>query len=247
MLSLSDWVFITLTFLLAGAVKGMTGMGLPTVSMGILAGFMPPLSAASLLLIPSFVTNVWQLATGPNFAALFARLWPMMLGIVAGTLAGLGLLTSTNTPWPTIGLGAALAVYALASLLARPLSVPPRVERWLSPVVGLMTGLITGATGVFVIPAVSYLQALDLPKDDLIQALGLSFTISTVVLAAGLAAHGALYVGNLATSALAVVPSLLGMWLGTAIRGRISGPTFRRGFLCCLALLGVELMIRPLL
>jgi uncharacterized protein len=227
-------------------VKGITGMGLPTVSMGILGAFMPPVVAASLLLIPSFVTNVWQLVMGPGFAALIGRLWMMMLGIVIGTSAASRLLTSANTKWTTIGLGAALTVYGLSSFLARPLSVPPRAERWLSPVIGLTTGLITGGTGVFVIPAVPYLQALGLSKDDLIQALGLSFTASAAALAIGLEVGGAFRLDDIAASAHAILPSLLGMWLGTVVRGRISGATFRRGFLCCLVLLGLELVIRSL-
>ena len=36
------------------------------------------------------------------------------------------------------------------------------------------------------IPAVPYLQALGLSRDQLVQALGLSFTVSTLALAAGL-------------------------------------------------------------
>jgi uncharacterized membrane protein YfcA len=121
------------------------------------------------------------------------------------------------------------------------------MERWVSPVVGLTTGLVTGATGVFVIPAAPYLQALGLSKDDLIQALGLSFTISTIALAVGLASHGAFHLGHIALSALAVVPALLGMWFGQSIRQRISAATFRRWFLICLVLLGLELTIRPFL
>jgi uncharacterized membrane protein YfcA len=238
---------IVLTFVLAGVVKGVTGMGLPTVSMGILGALMPPVAAASLLLIPSFVTNIWQLFTGPSFMALISRLWMMMLGIVVGTLAGARLLTSVNAKWTTIGLGVALAIYALVGLFARPLAVPPRAERWLSPIMGVLTGLVTGCTGVFVIPAVPYLQALRLSKDDLIQALGLSFTISTIALAVGLVEGGAFSFRNSATSAMAIIPSLLGMGLGTLIRKHISAISFRRWFLSFLVLLGLELVIRPLL
>src|SRR6201990_2180376 len=88
---------VALTFFVAGFVKGVAGMGLPTVAMGVLSAVMTPVSAASLLVIPSFVTNFWQLFTGPNFLALLKRLWVMMLGIMVGTLAGSRLLTSTNT------------------------------------------------------------------------------------------------------------------------------------------------------
>jgi uncharacterized protein len=245
-LSPTSLAVLTLTFVLAGTVKGATGMGLPTVSIGLLGVLMPPVVAASLLLIPSFVTNVWQLITGSSFTVLISRLWPMMVGIVVGTVAGSWLLTNANTKWTTVGLGIALAVYGISSVLARPVSVSARAERWLSPVVGLTTGLVTGGTGVFVIPAVPYLQALGLNKDDLVQALGLSFTISTIALGIGLAWGGAFHPENIAASALAIVPSLFGMWLGTAIRRRIGGATFRRAFLYCLVLLGLELVIRPL-
>jgi uncharacterized membrane protein YfcA len=244
--SSASLIIVALTFILAGTVKGVTGMGLPTVAMGVLGVFMPPVAAASLLLIPSFVTNVWQLFTGPGFTSLLSRLWLMMLGTVIGTVAGSWLLTNVNTKWATVGLGAALAIYALSGLLARPLAVPARAERWLSPVIGLATGVVTGGTGVFVIPAVPYLQALGLNRDNLVQAMGLSFTISTIALGIGLAEGGAFHSKNIVASALAIIPSLLGMWLGTAVRERISQEAFRRGFLYCLVVLGIELMVRPL-
>lgn len=238
---------ILLAFFVAGLAKGVTGMGLPTVAMGVLGTIMPPVGAAALLIIPSFVTNVWQLDSGTSLAALVSRLWSMMLGITVGTIAASWLLINDIAGWTTIALGMALIAYAGFTLLARQLSVPARAERWLSPAVGLTTGLITGGTGVFVIPAVPYLQALGLNKDDLIQALGLSFTISTVALAIGLAGGGAFHVENTVTSALAVAPALAGMWVGTRIRQRISPAAFRRWFLIFLLLLGVQLVARPFL
>src|SRR4029450_4958570 len=48
-------------FLLAGFVKGVVGLGLPTITMGLLSLAMTPAQAAALLVVPSLVTNVWQL------------------------------------------------------------------------------------------------------------------------------------------------------------------------------------------
>ncbi|TIW20437.1 MAG: sulfite exporter TauE/SafE family protein [Mesorhizobium sp.] len=238
---------VAVTFLLAGIVKGVTGMGLPTLAMGLLSTVMPPVTAASLLIVPSFVTNVWQLFTGPSFASILRRLWLMAAGIVIGTAIGSRLLASDNVKWTTAGLGAALIAYAAFTLLARQPAVPPRAERWSSPVIGFLTGLVTGGTGVFVVPAVPYIQALGLGRDDLIQALGLSFTVSTIALALGLASHGAFEAGHLAMSSLAVLPALLGMWLGQVLRQKISPATFRRWFLIFLILLGLELLMGPFL
>ena len=63
-------------FVLAGFVKGVLGQGLPTVAVGLLSLAMTPVEAASLLVVPSLVTNIWQLALGPNLRPLVRRLWP---------------------------------------------------------------------------------------------------------------------------------------------------------------------------
>lgn len=236
---------VTLTFLAAGLVKGVTGMGLPTVAMGLLGTVMPPAGAAAILIIPSFVTNVWQLLAGPTTARLVKRLWPMMLGVVLGTVGGASLLVRVDPKWSGVALGIALVVYAGYALISPAFSVSPRIEPWLSPIVGFVTGVVTGGTGVFVMPAVPYLQALRLDKDQLVQALGLSFTVSTVALAGGLLANSAFRVDQLGLSSLALVPALAGMWLGQKVRARISPRRFRQLFLTFLLLLGAELALRP--
>ena len=236
---------LTITFLAAGLVKGVTGMGLPTVAMGLLGMLMPPAVAAAMLIIPSFVTNVWQLLAGLAIARLVRRLWPMMLAIVFGTVVGASLLVRVDPSWSGLALGVTLVVYAGHALVAPTFDVPSRLEPWLAPVVGFVTGTMTGATGVFVMPAVPYLQSLRLSKDDLVQALGLSFTVSTVALAGGLVAHGAFRVDQLGLSTLALVPALVGMWLGQIVRRRISPKRFRQFFLSFLLLLGLELTSRP--
>ena len=122
----SFWALITAVFLLAGLVKGVIGMGLPTVAMGLLALTLPPAEAAAILVVPSLVTNVWQLLTGPRFAALAQRLWPMMVGVVAGTIAGAGLIAGDSSGVAEAGLGVALAVYAVVGLSGFKMAV----SRW---------------------------------------------------------------------------------------------------------------------
>ncbi|XFC38399.1 sulfite exporter TauE/SafE family protein [Stenotrophomonas indicatrix] len=231
-------------FLLAGVVKGVTGMGLPTVAMGLLGGALSPVAAASMLFIPTFVTNAWQLLSGPSLGRTVRRLWPMMLAVVIATLGAAALLVRVDRDVSRTALGVALVVYAGYALLAPVLRVPARRERWLGPLVGAMSGVVTGATGVFVMPAVPYLQSLGLQRDELVQALGLAFTGSTISLTTGLVLHGAFGVQQLGLSALAVVPSLAGMWLGQVIRQRISARVFRACFLGFLLLLGLELVLR---
>jgi uncharacterized membrane protein YfcA len=237
------WLLIGATFMLAGLVKGVIGMGLPTVAMGMLAIVLPPAQAAAILVVPSLVTNIWQLLAGPSFAALARRLWPMMAGVVIGTAAGAGVLAGNVAGLAKIGLGIALMVYAVVGLAGLRLAVTPRHEAWAGPLVGAATGLVTGATGVFVIPAVPYLQAIGLERDDLVQALGLSFTVSTVALALGLLRVDAFATNSAWISLLALAPALLGMQLGQWLRQRIAAAAFRRVFFAGLLLLGTTLAL----
>lgn len=240
-------LFITLVFVAAGFVKGVVGMGLPTVAMGLLGLVMAPAAAAAVLIVPSLVTNVWQLLAGPGFMVLARRLAGMMLALCVGTVLGIGVLTGASSGLAGGALGAILAAYGVVGLLAPRLVVPAGAERWLSPLVGLLTGLITGATGVFVIPAVPYLGALGLAKEELIQALGLSFTVSTIALAFALWLSGNYRLDAAASSVLAVVPALLGMFIGQQVRSRLDAQAFRRWFFAGLVLLGLYMLGKALL
>ncbi|UQY43348.1 sulfite exporter TauE/SafE family protein [Mixta hanseatica] len=234
------------TFLLAGLVKGVTGMGLPTVAMGVLGALLSPATAAAMLLLPSLITNIFQLSGGAHCGALIRRLWPMQLAIVSATLLSSGWLANGHSAYTQLALGTALIVYALWTLTGRSVAVAPRHEPVWSLPVGIVTGMLTGATGVFVMPAVPWLQALGLEKDELVQALGISFTSSTLALAAGLGWHGALPSVSLGISGLAVIPALIGLFAGQRLRRFISPPVFKRYFLICLLALGLEMVIRAI-
>jgi uncharacterized protein len=239
-------VLIAGVFLLAGWVKGVVGMGLPTVAMGALGLIMAPVQAAALLVVPSLVTNVWQFVAGPAKRIVMRRLASMMIFVCAGTAIGIQFLTSGSTRWPSVALGAVLTAYALLALLLPKLAVSPRSERRLSPIVGAITGILTGATGIFAVPAVPYLSALKLGKDELVQALGLSFTVSTVALAVALGASGSYPRGVLLASLVAVVPALIGMFAGQRTRDRIDPETFRRWFLIAMVLVGIYMVVKGL-
>ncbi|MFN3673741.1 MAG: sulfite exporter TauE/SafE family protein [Bosea sp. (in: a-proteobacteria)] len=239
-------IFIAVTFLLAGFVKGVIGLGLPTIAIGVLGVVMAPAQAAALLAIPNIATNGWQIARGPGLAAIIRRLWPMLAGLCLGTFAASGLLQQQKNGGAAFWLGLALIAYALIGVTAARLRVPPRSEIWLAPLVGLATGVSTAATGVFVLPAVPYLQALGLDKDELVQALGLSFLVSTLALSVGLIGTGMLDWSTAFWSVLALAPALVGMALGTAVRSRISAAAFRSCFFFGLLALGIYLVWRNL-
>lgn len=117
----------------------------------------------------------------------------------------------------------------------------------MSPLIGAITGLITATTGVFVIPAVPYLQAIGLEKEDLVQALGLSFTVSTLALAVNVGVEGGFNVSMAGDTIAALGLACVGMWIGQIIRQRISAQAFRMCFFTALLLLGLYLVARSVI
>lgn len=234
-------------FVLAGGVKGITGMGLPTVAMSLLGLWLSPAQAAALLLAPSLATNVAQ-CRGPHLGRLAARLWPGWLAaaVVTASAPGLG-GDGAAAAWASRALGLVLVGYGLWGLWRPALPDLSRRGRWLGVVAGTVTGLVSALTAVFVLPWVPYLQTLRLEKDAMVQALGLSFTIATVALAVRL--QGSPHVPWASTSMLiasgaALVAAFAGMTLGERIRGRIAAATFQRALFLVFVALGVANLAR---
>ena len=220
-------------FTFAGFVKGVIGLGLPTVSIGLLSLVMAPVEAVALLFVPSLVTNIWQLAIGPNFRPLLARQWTMLVSICVGIAIGSYLFGTVEYPGAKRWLGVSLLAYAALGLSPLRFHVRQHDEPVLSPIIGAVTGILASITGVFMIPNVPYLQAL-----------GLSFTVSTVALGVGLAANRSLPAATLGASLLTLAPALAGMAVGQVVRGWISPPVFRTCFFVGMALLGAALALK---
>ena len=234
-------------FMLAGFIKGVIGLGLPTVAIGLLGLLMTPAQAAAILLVPSLATNIWQFVVGGGLIALVRRLWPMLAGICIGTFIGAVLLPRSNGGQATMWLGLALAVYAGLGLSNIHFKVPPRAELWLGLLMGTLTGAITVATGIFVLPGTPYVQALQFERDRMVQALGLSFTVSTVTLGGALGHAGEIHTSLIAPALVALAAALIGMWLGQVVRGRLRAETFRLWFFLGLLALGAHLALRGIL
>jgi uncharacterized protein len=234
-------ILIAATFLLAGFVKGVIGLGLPTVSMGLLAVTMQPSRALAIVIVPAIVTNIWQTFVGPYLRDIIRRLWPLMMGTVAGIWLNAGMLTGPYAPYGTIVLGVLLVIYAIVGLSKFSFSVARRDEKWMGGVVGVVTGVVSAATGVQVIPSMPFMQAIGMEKDELVQALGVYFTVATVALAFSLTGAGLLSASTALPGAIAMAAAFTGMFVGQAVRSRMQAEAFRRWFLVAMILLGLYL------
>lgn len=237
-------VIIGVVFFAAGVVKGVSGMGLPTFSMALLGMVMSPIAAAALMVLPSLATNFSQCA-GRYGATLARRLWPLWLGLVLATVCAPLPDLGAPSPVARITLGVVLIAYGLWGLIKPELPEFGKYTVTSGCLAGALSGLLTAATGVFVMPMVPYLQSLRLAREELIQALGLSFTVATLALTIRLGHMGVAAASlDIAAVVIAVLTAFLGLAAGTRLRHRLQPQMFQRALYGVFLLLGLAMIGR---
>jgi len=234
-------VAIAAIFLFAGFIKGVIGLGLPTVSVSLLAVAMPPGKALAIVIVPAIVTNISQTFVGPYLRDIVRRLWPLLVCTAIGIWLNAGALSGPAARYGTIVLGILLVIYAVTGLARVSFHVARSSERWIGSIVGLITGIISAASGVQVVPSVPYLQAIGMEKDELVQALGVFFTVATLALGFTLTRAGLVNSTTALPGAVAMGSSFTGVFVGQAVRSKLPAEAFRRWFLVAMILLGLYL------
>jgi uncharacterized membrane protein YfcA len=229
--------------LLAGFVKGASGVGYSTTAIPVLTLGLGLENAIPLVLLPSIASNVFVMLDAGNFEKTLRRFAPLYLGLLPGLMAGLFSLYYLDKPMAAAVLGAVIIIYGCYALPRANLSLPENLERPLRLPVGLCNGFINGLTGSQIMPVVPYMLALRLTPNEVVQGTNIAFTLSSFVMIAGLAGMGYLDWGKLIISALGIALSFAGVQLGTRVRKRIPAETFRQLVLGLLVVLGICLII----
>ena len=261
-----DLLFVSLIFLLAGVVKGGIGLGLPTVSIGLMALWLPFGQAMGILVFPAVITNIWQAFFGTALKLIFRRFWDLMIWLFTGAFLGSTFIVGINVSLLVAILGLLLILYASLSLSGKRFRVPVTREKKLNPVIGIITGIISGVTAFFVLPIVPYLQSIEfsknantlnnkeiinthttgelMTKDALIQSFALCILCLSGGMTLGLGLRGSLPISIIGPGVLGTATAIIGMIIGRSIRNRLSIEVFRRCILIFLIGLGVVMVFR---
>ncbi len=245
-----DTVTVTLivvTFAVGGLVKGLTGLGLPPVVLGILTATVGIDPAKALILVPTFLTNVLQATQGGHGREVVRLTWPFMLAATAFTASGAFTLSYFRADLMSSLLGLGLSVYGILGLFKFRVDIK---DRWWHHPVGVLfgatNGFLTGMTGSSAVPGVFYLQSLGLLREQLVQSMGILFTLSSVGLAWSLRTQDLLSANLGIMSAAALVPAFIGMAVGNRIRRSIPEERFRTVLYVALLVLGLYVAITSL-
>jgi uncharacterized membrane protein YfcA len=234
-----------------GFVKGAVGFALPMIGIGGIGSFMPAQETVAILIFPTVLTNFWQTmrqGIGPAVETL-GSFWK--LNLLLGLTIGLAAQWVPDIPSAALFVFLGVLISGTAALqLAgwRPHAPHEAGPRTLLEIaVGLVAGVCGGLSGVWGPPVLFFLIALDLEKTHQIRAIGLAFTVGSVVLVPAHLASGLLNGMTLPFSLAMCLPVVVGMVAGLKCQDRMDQRVFRRMTLVVLCLAGLNLLRRGLM
>ncbi len=237
-----EYVVIFSALALSGLVKGALGAGLPVVAVPVLASFFGVPFAIAMMVVPTVVTNIWQLWQFRRHRTGLSWLAGLCLAAGVGIAVGTWLLASL--PGHILGIILAVVVVAYIALrLARPhWHIPLALAARIAPAVGLVSGFLQGATGISAPVSITFVSSVGFSRPQFVFAISALFVSYSVVQVPSLIATGILTWHRLLLSGLAFLPILVTMPAGNWLAGRLSRQAFDRLLLGLLAVIAVKLV-----
>jgi hypothetical protein len=233
---------VTLAFLAGGFVKGVISIGLPLIALPLLMFAVDVKVAIALLMVPMIVSNILQAVEGPGTTALLRRFVPLLLTLAVGTMIGTALFAALDTRTLQLTIGPMAILFSVASYLHPNLSVPAHSERWLGPVIGLLSGVIGGMTTLFGPVLAGYVVGLHLGREAFVKAIAIIYVCASLFLTLGGIAQGYAGPALLLLSSFGMIPVYVGMRIGTRVRHRTDPEKFRLLVLGAVCLTGFNMI-----
>lgn len=246
--AMDSWLlaFLVLAVFAGGLVKGVCGLGLPIVAMGLLTMVFPVPFALAAACGSIVLANFWQAwAAGAPMAAV-KRHWAVIVFLAGFLFAGARLAAHLTPEDLFLTVGVIVALFCALNLWNADLALPARWERAAAPAAGAAAGIMAGVSAIWGPPITMYFLSLRLPKEEFVRAVGLVWACGSVPLVIAYEINGILTPETRALTVLAAPAALAGMFLGARVRARLPQETFRKILLAVFMAVGVNLIRKGL-
>lgn len=233
-------------YLLAGTVKGVVGIGLPTAAIGMMSQLIQPGTAIALVIIPMIVTNIWQVYRCGQVRSSIRRYWRFMLSLAVVISVSSRFATQVSQSALMLVMGITIVIFSLDTLWRKPWVLPASYDRITQYLAGIAGGVMGGFAGIWSPPMVGYLLAIGVDRDEFVRALGLLILVGSVFLGIGYWQTGLLSVEIAKASVFVTVAALLGFVIGERIRRRLDAARFKKLVLVLFIVMGLNLIRRAL-
>lgn len=232
-------LLVTVIFLFGGFVKGISGIGLPAISLAFLTMFMGIKVAIALVVMPGLLTNFWQAFGKTKIIKIIYRMWPLLLFLFLFSFLGAKILVD-HSKFLTLVLGALLSTYGIFSILVRKqLVIPQNYEKIIGAFAGALGGFFGGSTGTFVFPLALYVYSLKISKQEFLQSIALVLIAASFFLGIALTGNKLWSWELFLYSSYAAIPSFIGMYIGKKLQLKLDERIFKRVFLLMLIIIGL--------
>lgn len=243
-LSSTELTIAVLGLLLAGVLKGSTGIGYSTCALPFLVAAVGLQRGMALVIIPAIVSNFSLMMNGGGTGEALRRFWKFYAAIIPGIAVGSSLLARIEAYIAIQLLGILTIAYVAIAMIRPGLALSPNGERLFAVPAGFTNGVLTGLTGSQIMPLMPYMMALGLSAGQQVQAINLAVTVASAVLGGTLLVTGLVDWTMLVLSALGTIPAIAGVEIGGLIRNRLSTQGFKQFSLAMLAVLGLCLTVQ---
>ena len=248
---MSDQFLFSLTiagiYLLAGSVKGVFGIGLPTTSITLMTMFIAPLEAIAINLLPMFVTNGYQFYKAKNHRQLLRTYWPFAL-VLLFFLSIFSVMTA-KLGNNVIGLLISFSVisFAITNLFITKLSIKAEYDRMWQIFLGGVAGIFGGLTSLWGVPITIYLIMKQVTPRQFIDASGFLIFIGCIPLAIGYSTTGLMSPSVLLPSLAGTLAGIIGFKVGEILRPMLAPDLFQKLLLWLFLVMGLRMLYTSLI
>lgn len=237
-------IVIAIGFALGGILKGATGAGMPVIVVPVIAAFYDVRLAVVILVIPNFIINVLQLYRFRAHELSRGFSLQFVLSGMSGAVVGTLILVALPTEALNILMSLIIFVYIGLRLLRPDFQISRAVADRTAWMAGGAGGVLQGALGISAPIAVTFLNAVKLPRPNFIFTASLFFAGMCIPQMALQLKYGLMTSETVVFGLIAVIPLMAALPVGEWIGKRMSAKTFDRAILGLLAILAIKQLVQ---
>jgi uncharacterized membrane protein YfcA len=234
-------LFIVMTFILSGSIKGFLGIGMPSTVIGLLTLVMDPIEAISILIIPLIFVELAQYLRAPNPLKTAIDFRFFAIALILSIFITSYFITSYPTALITVAIGFAMIIFSLNFLFGFKLPIGP--SYFWQILIGIISGVLGGLSSIWSPPVAMYLIARGFSKEQFLSIAGFLFLSGCLPLAAGLYLSGVLTLDSSIKSIIGLIAVFIGFRIGEILRNRVATSFFRKAILIAFLIMGMRLII----
>lgn len=237
---------VILIFLAGGTVKGLIGVGLPTVTLTLLSFIFDIKESISIILLPVIITNLYQMLNGKHLKQIIDDTKIFQISAVPCVIIGFYFLLLLKSDTILLILAIILLFNSFLGLLKYEIKFKNYRSKYYQFLIGSLTGTVTGIAGIYTMPFIFLIQSLQYSKNKVIQLMGLTFSLFACMQFLLFILYDLIDFKILVLSSISCIPILLGVYLGTILRRSISENIFKMLFNLMLVFMGILLIIKTI-